>query len=56
MITETITNVVDGKLKECEYIYIYIYIYIKKSKIQNIASINLMTIHISNKGRILRKS
>ena len=33
MITETITNVVDGKLKECEYIYIYIYIYIlKKAK------------------------
>ena len=28
MITETITNVVDGKLKECEYIYIHIYIYI----------------------------
>ena len=33
MITETITNVVDGKLKECECIYIYIYIYIlKKAK------------------------
>ena len=29
MITETITNVVDGKLKECEYIYIYI---LKKAK------------------------